>query len=117
MNTEQFAKQMDRIVDSFEDRTYNKERVSLIWKEVKDLNLDEFTKICDDFIGRNSFRYPPLVPAFREAALIAKKNRLNFETNAASKSIKNKTQQGLSKYLESIGANSIMDAIFKQKLE
>lgn len=115
MTTEEFAKQMDRIVDSFDEKTYNRERVRLIYKEVKELTQKEFESICDEFIGRNSFRYPPLVPAFREAALLAKKRRLGSQTKAAATKLKSQAHRndGLKQYLDKLGAKSVFDAMKK----
>lgn len=111
MTKHEFMSQMNRVIESFEPNTYGRERLRLIWLEVKELDNYELTKIVDDFIGRNSFRYPPLVPAFREAAQYKLKQRLNRETVKASQKIKEGS--GLEDILEKMGAKSLRDAIKK----
>ena len=115
MTKEQFVPQMNRLVTSFEAHTYGPERTKLIYNEVKMLTVKEFTKIVDEFIGRNSFRYPPLVPAFREAALLALKAREKYTTKEVVKKLKEKNSPTLHQYLNSLGASSIWDAVKKLK--
>jgi hypothetical protein len=65
MNETHFQAQLDRLKATFGPNAYSKERVALIWREVRHLNEFTFVRIMDELLG--SCRHPPLVPEFRDA--------------------------------------------------
>lgn len=62
MTSMHYQQQMGRMIEVFGKNAYPRERIELIWKELKDFSDPWFTKIIDSFIG--NLRLPPLVSEF-----------------------------------------------------
>lgn len=66
MTADEFKRQTDRLIATYGPAAYSEERVTLIWREVGQLDADWLRRTVDFLIG--SERQAPLVQAFSEAA-------------------------------------------------
>src|SRR5260221_7380531 len=105
----EFEGQMKRMIDVFGKGAYPGERVALIWKQVCDMELPWFARLCDRMIG--DMRQAPLVSEFREAAYKERQTKFNRETEDATKRWDTGEFNGLQDYLKSIGATSLQNAV------
>jgi hypothetical protein len=62
----QFKLQIQRLSEAFPGKSFNGQRLELIWKRCCYLPIDSFMKMIDHFI--ETFRYPPLPKDFSDAA-------------------------------------------------
>jgi len=83
----EFEREIGRMKNSFGEKSYGEERAKLIWKSVKDLNLDTFRKIVNGFIS--SFKYPPLPVDFANQAWSERKK---LPTGSFEKAPENETE-------------------------
>ena len=63
-----FTSQINRLADTFGREHFPKPRLEEIYKVVKDLPDQEFTKIVSRMVGELPIKYPPTVIQFREFA-------------------------------------------------
>jgi len=59
-----FVRQIDRLKQSFGERAYSKEKIELIWQEVKNLKDNDLTLLVDNLIADS--RFAPTRKDFRE---------------------------------------------------
>ena len=74
-----FITQMDRVIEQFGIKAFSQERSRLIFREVQDITVFQFRKICDDFLMGS--KWAPLPKDFREAATIPKRTNQEIEKN------------------------------------
>ncbi len=78
MTEHEFKGQMTRLVSVYGDKAYPPERMSLIWREMKNAALYEFEAIVSELIGTCS--YAPLIDKFRTAkSELFAKNSCDYE--------------------------------------
>lgn len=65
MNRIEFSTNMDRITKTFGDKYYPPEKMNLIFKAMKDIGVEQFSRIVDDFVA--DAKGPPNRQAFVEA--------------------------------------------------
>lgn len=83
MNDQFFQTQINRLSETFGGQHYKRERVELIWRELKTFSNEWLSKLIDNFIG--SYRQAPLVPEFREAASIERERIWEIEKKRNAK--------------------------------
>src|SRR3954462_10986965 len=76
MNLQEFDSQVNRLRDTFGDRSYPDERVKIIWREVQSLGRAWFERTIDRLIGE--FRKAPMLPDIR--FLIAEERERHRQT-------------------------------------
>jgi hypothetical protein len=73
-----FVRQMDRLKTTFTERAYPRERIEMIWMEVKNLNDSDFIILVDNLIADS--RFAPTRKEFRIAI-----SELRFEKHSEEK--------------------------------
>lgn len=66
INRDQLRIQLDRLADTYGDKSFSAQREELIWEAVEGLEYAQVIKIVDEFIGKS--RNAPLPNDFSEAA-------------------------------------------------
>ena len=102
---------MERIIDTFGQENYGRERMKLIHEEMKPLTDRELVRAVTELIATVPTKYPPLIPRFREAKLEAFKRRFNKDVEQVTEKLDKRS--GLAEALEKLGAKSLADAIKK----
>lgn len=116
-----FRKESLRLSSHFGSDVCTKERLNLIWAEVKDLTNDQFRELTNFLIGEFSVRFDPKISTIREQVLLLKKKAHARETAIAANNWKTEiearntgcTDSGYQNELNRLGANSLLDAILK----
>ncbi len=72
MTFPEFQFQIERLTSTW-PHSYPEERIKMIFQEISDLPISWMIKMCDQFIG--ACRHAPLVPEFRDAANLYRKNK------------------------------------------
>lgn len=67
MTFQEFQKQMDRIKNTFGDRTYPQERTKVLWSEVAKQTAGWMEKTVTGFIASRQLNNPPLPMDFSQA--------------------------------------------------
>lgn len=104
MTWEFFESEMKRMSENFGKAGYSNERVKLIWREVKDLDDNWFSRLVDSFIG--DCRQAPLVPEFRNAA--------SEERERAWKREKEKSEKEAQEFMQSSFADDDVRGVIQQ---
>ena len=113
MDNKVFKEQMDRIIETFGQQNYGRERMKMIHKELQPLTNDELKWVIDHLIATVPTKYPPLVPRFLEAKCEAIKRRFNGEVQQVTQRLD--SRGGLEEELKKRGAKSLLDAVLKPK--
>ena len=82
MNKESFLSQVQRLSSCFGSHFYSKERIEIIWSEIKHISDQDLKEICDDFIADS--RFAPLRKEFREALSTRRLNKYLLEKEKRS---------------------------------
>lgn len=77
MNQSHFQSQMNRLAETYGAMQYKRERIELIWREVKDFEDRWLEGVVDEFIG--TCRQAPLLPEFREKSSIERERLYQIE--------------------------------------
>lgn len=115
MDNKAFREQMARIIDTFGQENYSKERLKLIHKELQPLTNSELKWAIDHLIATVPTKYPPLVPRFVEAMHGALKRRFESDVKVAKQKIDRRS--GLEEELKKRGVRSLVEAISKSKVK
>ncbi len=83
----EFAKQMQRLQTRFGPKAFDAEFVDLVWREVKDMGEQAFTRFVDVMIGSRAPTKPPLLSEFREARLAEHKRSFDNEVRGAARTM------------------------------
>lgn len=110
-----FKSQMTRLEETFGSRAMPKERAELIWRTVKDMPFAWLVRIVDQMIGDN--RQAPLLRDFRDASYRERQSHFKEDVEMASQIWDTGEFNGLPKYLASIGAVSLKNAMEQEKWE
>lgn len=110
----EFQPQMQRLIEVFGKNNFSSERLKIIFKAISEIDLRSFKFLIDDFISKS--RQAPLPHEFVEAVWKLKQRNFNQLTQIAASKWETENFCGLKKYLESIGAISLTDAIDMAKI-
>ncbi len=108
----------EQIFETFGPENFPSPRLELIWKAVSDLPERNFMVIVRHFVGNQPIKYPPNVSDFIEAAHEQRKSLAAKDTRQAANTLQTagaRDNAALKKYLDQVGADSLLDAIFKSK--
>ena len=85
MTKDHYAFQIKRLIGLYPN-AYPKERVLMIWNDLKWITDDQFTKIIDEYIS--SSRYAPSVADFRYQASVIREKLVEKQKDEARKEAK-----------------------------
>ena len=108
----------EQIFITFGQENFPGPRMELIWKAVSDLPEKNFLAIVQHFVGNTPIKYPPNVSDFIEKAHEQRKSLAMRDVRQAANTLQSagaRDNAALKKYLDQVGADSLMDAIFKSK--
>lgn len=119
MSPQFFENQMKILIADFGPAEYTTMKTKIIWEFCHHLPERNFAYIIRHFLETKSVKYPPLPTHFREAAMEQEKiirGEASFQKiNQAEEISMEHAAEGMRSYLKSIGAESIIDAIQKNK--
>lgn len=74
---EMFKTQMDRMKANYGEDKFPKEKIALIWEELKEFSPKQVKSICDFVLGNN--QWAPTIQPFREFASMLREKLRQFE--------------------------------------
>lgn len=86
MDDKFYQNQMNRLAETYGAQHYKRERVELLWREVKNLSNPWFAQVVDRFIGESKFA--PLLPEFREEIARERERNHSLDKRQHSKDAK-----------------------------
>lgn len=118
MTHEAYVKQVQRLFERFGRKNFDDEFVNLVWREVLTLHDQQFTRICDFFIGSRQPNKPPLLADFRDQRVREEKSAFTREVQAAANVLNWPGQGGLKAFLTKHypGCRTLNEAVEVRKL-
>lgn len=113
MQHHEFMAHFDRLKENWGKNNFSPEKVAIIWKAVRDLEVEWFSRLVDRMVA--TVRQAPMPVDFMEAAMREKKVAFDHETQLAAERWDSGNFNGLSKYLDSIGAKDLNHAVAIEK--
>lgn len=109
MQDVEFFGQLERLEKTFGKNHFSSERADMIYVAVRDMDYEWFKRLCNKMIS--SLRQAPMPNDFIEAAQRERGRIFDQQTQQAADKWASGEFNGLKKYLESIGAVSLTDAM------
>jgi hypothetical protein len=113
----EFIGQMKRLTDAFGEKPFDRGRMELISRHVRDLSAYSFTRIVDHLLS--NFRQAPLPKDFKEAAMAERNNWHDLRSVPAIMRPDFKGNGGLQKVLarDYPGCETLYEAVEVEKIK